>query len=74
MAEGRKVTSADLELNISYSKYEGVRLKEAKETLEKELIQNSLTKNKRNISKVADELGISRPSLYELMQKLGIEK
>jgi len=38
------------------------------------MIQNSITKNKRNITNVAQELGISRPTLYELMEKLGIEK
>jgi len=74
MAEGQKINAADLELNISYSKYEGMGLKEAREALEREMIQNSITKNKRNITNVAQELGISRPTLYELMEKLGIEK
>jgi two-component system NtrC family response regulator len=74
MAEGQKITPTDLELNISYSKYESKGLKEVRETVEREMIQNVLVKNKRNITKAAEELGISRPTLYELMEKLGIEK
>jgi two-component system NtrC family response regulator len=64
----------DLELDLPYSKYESKGLKEAREALEKDMIQNALAKNKRNITKAAEELGISRPTLYELMEKLGIEK
>jgi two-component system NtrC family response regulator len=74
MAEGSKVTPMDLELTSPNMKYEGRGLKEARETLEKDLIQKSLAKNKRNITKVAKELGVSRPTLYELIEKLGIGK
>jgi len=74
MVEGQKVTPGDIELNFLYSKYEGRGLKEAREALEKDLIQNALSKNKGNITKAAEELGVSRPTLYELMEKLEIEK
>jgi two-component system NtrC family response regulator len=74
MAEGVKVTPRDLELTSSYAGYHDMGLKEAREALEKDLIQRSLTRNKGSITKVARELGVSRPTLYELMQKLGIEK
>jgi two-component system NtrC family response regulator len=74
MAEGVKVTPRDLELTSSYAGYHRMGLKEAREALEKDVIQRSLTRNKGSITKVARELGVSRPTLYELMQKLGIEK
>ena len=74
MAEGKKVNPMDLELTSPYMKYEGRGLKEAREALEKDLIQKALAKNKGNITKVAEELGVSRPTLYELMEKLGIGK
>ena len=74
MAEGQKVSPADLELDFPYSKYEGRGLKEAREGLEKALIQKALAKNKGNITKAAEELGVSRPTLYELMERLGIGK
>jgi two-component system NtrC family response regulator len=74
MAEEQKVSPADLELDFPYSKYEGRGLKEAREGLEKALIQKALAKNKGNITKAAEELGVSRPTLYELMERLGIGK
>jgi two-component system NtrC family response regulator len=38
------------------------------------MIERALTKNNGIITKAAEELGISRPTLYELMEKLGINK
>lgn len=74
MAEGTKLTPADLELDSPYAKYEGQGLKEAREAMERHLIRQTLTKFQGNISKTAAELGISRPALYELMDKLKIER
>jgi len=73
MAEGPKITPVDLELASKFAKYEGRGLRGAREALEKDFIQRSLAKNKGNITKVAEELGISRPTLYELMDKLGVK-
>jgi two-component system NtrC family response regulator len=74
MAEGSKITPQDLELVSQYAKYEGHRLKEAREGLEKDLIERAILKNKGNLTKAAEELGVARPTLYELMEKLGISK
>lgn len=74
MAEGSRITPADLELASQFPKYLGMSLREARDALEREFISRALAKNKGSISKAAEELGISRPTLYELMEKLGIEK
>jgi two-component system NtrC family response regulator len=74
MAEGRKITPADLELEAPKQKYETMSLKEARETLEKELILKALTRNERNLTKTALDLGVSRPTLYDLMEKFLILK
>jgi two-component system, NtrC family, response regulator len=74
MAEGQKVTAADLELDSPYTKYSGQGLKEARAALEKDFIVRTLVKNKGNISQVAAALGVSRPTLYDLMERLGIER
>ncbi|MBM4338950.1 MAG: PEP-CTERM-box response regulator transcription factor [Deltaproteobacteria bacterium] len=74
MAEGQKVTHGDLEFESPYERYEGQGLKGAREAVEKDMIQRALGRNKGNMTKAAEELGISRPTLYELMEKLGIEK
>jgi two-component system NtrC family response regulator len=74
MAEGTKLTPEDLELISPSTKYEERGLRGARETVEKDLIERVLMKNKGNITKAAKELEISRPTLYEMMEKLGIEK
>lgn len=74
MAEGAKLTPQDLELVSPYAKYGGGGLKEAREALERDLIERALAKNRGNITKAAEELGVSRPTLYELMEKVGMKK
>jgi two-component system NtrC family response regulator len=75
MAEGRKVTAPDLEL-VSHAS-EGVpsiTLKEARENLERELVEQALRKHSGKVTAAAAELGVSRPTLYELMERLGLRK
>ena len=74
MADGKKVTPADLELISPYAKYADQDLKEARRALEMDLVHRALTRNKGNLTRTASELGISRPSLYDLMDKLGIKR
>ena len=73
MAEGDRISPEDLEMGLREFKYRGVSLKEAREGLEKEIIQKVLSRNEGNISKAAADLSISRPALYALMEKLGIQ-
>ncbi len=47
-------------------------LKEAKDKLEKEMATFALDKHAGNIAKAADELGVSRPTLYDIMKKHGL--
>jgi two-component system NtrC family response regulator len=47
-------------------------LKAARERLEIDMIKNAISINAGNIAKAADELGISRPTLYDLIRKYGI--
>ena len=74
MAEGTRVTPEDLELVSPFKRYEGQGLREAREGLERDFIQRAISRNKGNITQAAEELGVSRPTLYELMEKLGIAK
>jgi len=74
MAEGRKVKPVDLELAEPQGRFEGMTLRAAREALEREMILRVLARHKENITRASEELGISRPTLYELMEKLGIER
>jgi two-component system NtrC family response regulator len=50
----------------------GATLKEARESIEREMVLQALKRNAGKISAASVELGISRPTLYELIEKLGI--
>jgi len=74
MSEGRRVTAKDLELNTSGQGPNVTTLKEAREAVERQMVQQALKKHGGKIAPAAVELGLSRPTLYELMEKLGISK
>jgi len=69
MADGKKISPADLEMKSPKSRYSGLSLKEARESLEKEMILKALLQSKGNITKAATSLGVSRPTFYDLMEK-----
>jgi two-component system NtrC family response regulator len=73
MAEGRYVTPTDLELEDS-STNKHTTLKEAREAAEREVVLSAMQRGGGKISRAAEELGISRPTLYELLEKLGIAR
>jgi two-component system NtrC family response regulator len=76
MTSGQRVTAKDLELDQGQdmASLSGPTLKQARENVEREMIQQALKRNSGKITTAAAELGISRPTLYELMEKLGISK
>ena len=73
MAEGKRLTVKDLELLPSKGSA-NTNLKDAREALEREMITASLRKHGGKIAPASVELGVSRPTLYDLMEKYGIGK
>jgi two-component system NtrC family response regulator len=73
MCEGKRLTVRDLELAPA-DQGTPTNLKDAREKLERDMIQNALRKHSGKIAPAASELGVSRPTLYDLMDKLGIAK
>jgi two-component system NtrC family response regulator len=74
MAEISGIKPHDLELADNSAEPPSLRLKEAREALEREFVQNALRKHGGNITSAAAELGVTRPTLYELMDRLGIQR
>jgi len=72
MAQGRHITPVDLDLPTPDTRYAYRSLREARETLERELVQQALARHHGKITQAAAELGVSRPTLYELIEKLRI--
>jgi two-component system NtrC family response regulator len=78
MAEGAKVAPSDMDMEevepLPKSQYGNMGLKEARESLEKDMLWKALNRNKNNLTKAATDLGVSRPTLYDMMEKFGIPK
>ncbi|MBE0656225.1 MAG: PEP-CTERM-box response regulator transcription factor [Bryobacteraceae bacterium] len=74
MADGRRVTAKNLELADALSALPAQTLKEARESLEREMVRDALRRHRGKITSAAAELGVSRPTLYELVEKLGIDR
>ena len=76
MSEGAQVTASDLELQEIETAIasEPRTLKEAREALERDLVLRALRRHNGKIAPAAADLGISRPTFYELMEKLDIQK
>jgi two-component system NtrC family response regulator len=75
MADGPGVRPEDLELSdVEDGSSPGKGLREARENVEREAIRMALARHAGNVSHAAAELGISRPTLYGLMEKLGISR
>jgi len=71
LAEGNRITSADLGF-AEGAEQQSLSLREARERAEREIIQRTLTIHDNNVTHAAETLGISRPSLYSLVKKLGM--
>src|SRR3972149_4444065 len=73
MAEGEIITSKDLGLQSSISmERPPVSLKEARDKMEKELIQKALLRHRGIVVRAAEELGITRQTLTDLIKRYGI--
>ncbi|MBY0583188.1 MAG: PEP-CTERM-box response regulator transcription factor [Sphingomonas sp.] len=72
MADGKLVTAADLDLAESDDPLP-LNLKAARETTDRRIIRHALTQADGNISNTAKLLGISRPTLYDLMKAYGLQ-
>jgi two-component system NtrC family response regulator len=74
MADISGVKPHDLELTDNSAEPPVLGLKEAREAVERQVVQSALRKHGGNITSAATELGVTRPTLYELMERLSIQR
>jgi two-component system NtrC family response regulator len=73
MAEGRHITVDDLGLTADPDGANWLNLREVRSRAERDAVRQSIAVTRGNLSKAADLLGVTRPTLYDLIEKLGIE-
>jgi two-component system NtrC family response regulator len=71
MAEGKFVTAADMGLAVSATP-PNLNLRVVRQSAETHAIREALVRAGGNISRTAELLGVTRPTLYDLMAKYGI--
>src|SRR5438477_2829650 len=69
MTDGPLLSAADLGLAASGEEPRSLGIREARARAEREVLQRALAQAGSNLSKAARLLGISRPTLYDLMQQ-----
>ena len=73
MADGKQVTAADLDLADADEGDNVLNLKAAREVADRAAINRAIARTQGNISGAAKMLGISRPTLYDLLKNYDIE-
>lgn len=74
MSEGKFLTPSDLELKEAIDEDRRISLREIRDQAEREYIKNVLKRCDWNITQAASELGVSRPTLHDLIKKHQIAK
>jgi two-component system NtrC family response regulator len=73
MADGAALAPADLGLQAGgEAEREAPNLRQVREEAEKQAIVRVLGRVNGNVSKAAELLGVSRPTLYDLMERFGL--
>jgi two-component system NtrC family response regulator len=76
MAENGFITAEDLELPLAEKSGNDapLNLKQVREEAERKAIKRALLEAGNNVSDAATQLGVTRPTLYNLLEKLGLKK
>jgi two-component system NtrC family response regulator len=73
MTEGSSISPADIGIETANSNGEALNLRHIREQAERSAVLRVLGRVNGNLSKAADLLGVSRPTLYDLMHRFGLK-
>lgn len=73
MASGPQISAEDLGLGGNTGQFRLLNLKSARAAAERQAIQQALSLTSGNLSAAAELLGVTRPTLYDLIGKLGLK-
>ncbi|GAB4169189.1 MAG: PEP-CTERM-box response regulator transcription factor [Rhodocyclaceae bacterium] len=72
LAEGARISAADLGLDSPGADPASLSLRQVREDAERKAVQRVLGRVDGNIARAAEILGVSRPTLYDLMNRHGL--
>lgn len=75
MGEGQVIRAIDLDLPFAdHDDTKRQTLKEVRESTEKDFVYKALVENNGNIARTAEQIGVTRPTLYDLLKKYNLQK
>jgi two-component system NtrC family response regulator len=74
LADSQVIQASDLGLEGASAEDSPLNLREARDSAERREVVRALARANGNLSKAADLLGISRPTLYDLLNRFGLRK
>jgi two-component system NtrC family response regulator len=74
MADNNRIGSEDLSLTESEQELEHLNLRHVRDEAERRAVVRVLARTNNNIARAAEILGVSRPSLYDLINRFGLKK
>ena len=74
MADGNRITADDLGLEAVEEDFERLNLRHVRDEAERRAVLRVLARTNNNVARAAEILGISRPSLYDLMNRFDLKK
>lgn len=74
MADGSTLRASDFGLQPPGVCGEGKTLRQARDEAEKNAVLRALSRANSNMSRTAEMLGISRPTLYDLINRFGLKE
>jgi two-component system, NtrC family, response regulator len=72
MAEGKQIAAHDLELSTTEGEAVSYDLREARDNAERQAVQRAMGHVGGKIAQAAELLGVSRPTLYDLIKKYNL--
>ena len=73
MADGPLIGAEDLGLTAKQGDSQPVNLRQVRDEAERRAVTRALARTQHNVAQTAELLGISRPTLYDLMNKFGMK-
>lgn len=73
MADGASISAQDLELEVSNTETLPLNLKKIREDAERKAVLRAMNHCNDNVSSAAALLGVTRPTLYSLLDKYGLK-
>ena len=73
LSDGKTINAENLDIEASATTQAFPTLRQAREKAETDIIMRALASTQNNVSQASKLLGVSRPTLYELMKSLGIK-